>query len=156
MEAPPPRVKAEKIWSNEIPQRTEPAEPDQSLVTNCSQEMESLRLHLQSLQRQLQQVNSSTLHLEHNLTTLSLLPGVLGPVGPVGPPGVQGVPGASVKGEAGKPGPPGPRGAQGIKGDQGSTGVPGAVGQGGPAGPLGPPGVQGQTSSLEPQPLEPP
>ncbi|KAJ3591942.1 hypothetical protein NHX12_007072, partial [Muraenolepis orangiensis] len=75
MEAPPPRVKTEKIWSNEIPQRAEPAEPDQSLVTNCSQEMESLRLHLQALQRQLQQVNSSTLHLEHNLTTLSLLPG---------------------------------------------------------------------------------
>ncbi|KAJ3592420.1 hypothetical protein NHX12_007547, partial [Muraenolepis orangiensis] len=74
MEAPPPRVKAEKIWSNEIPQRAEPAEPDQSLVTNCSQEMESLRLHLQALQRQLQQVNSSILHLEHNLTTLSLLP----------------------------------------------------------------------------------
>ncbi|KAJ3592421.1 hypothetical protein NHX12_007548, partial [Muraenolepis orangiensis] len=52
MEAPPPRVKTEKIWSNEIPQRAEPAEPDQSLVTNCSQEMESLRLHLQALQRQ--------------------------------------------------------------------------------------------------------
>ncbi|KAJ3581118.1 hypothetical protein NHX12_017027, partial [Muraenolepis orangiensis] len=39
---------------------------------------------------QLQQVNSSTLHLEHNLTTLSLLPGQRGPVGGTGLPGTPG------------------------------------------------------------------